>query len=96
MDEIIFEKEIPSVFQNLKIYGSVGEKNFFNIFSKSINFWSQFDLGSSEKDVLSAMNLFQNEYVSKEEKVYGLLIEYELRNCSEWEYFKKDVIKNKT
>ena len=96
MDEITFEKEIPSVFQNLKIYGSVGEKSFFKIFSKSINFWTQFDFVSSENEALSSLNLFQNEYISKEDKSYGILIEYELRNCSEWEYFKKDMIKNKT
>ena len=96
INQIAFDRNFTPAFENLKIYGEIREKGNLSIFSKRIQFWDQINLTFSDSKLKQNLNLIPNENIERETRSYEFLIEYEIDNCSKWEYFKNEIIQNQT
>ena len=89
--EVDFNKKT----KNLTIYGPIGEAKSLLITSEEIKFFEQ--IGENLVDNLMpkfGLNVYEN--IDFQAHYYGLKIEYELTNCSKWEYFKKQSVEEKS
>ena len=77
--------EIP-LFQNIKVVEEFGTKGYLYITSNQINFFGQLDHYTLNNNKIKNGFLFNMEYVNFQEKTYSLLFEFEILNCSKWQY----------
>ena len=77
--------EIP-FFQKIKIVMEVGTKGYLNFTSDQTKFFDQLDPYTLNSNKIKNGFLFNVEYVNFQEKIYSLLFEFQITNCTVWQY----------
>lgn len=81
--------------KNLTIYGPIGEKKCFLITSEEIKFFEQVGENLDDNHPTKIdLNVYEN--IDVKTQYYGLKLDYEITNCSKWEYFKNQSVEDKS
>ena len=77
--------EIP-LFQKIKIVEEFGTKGYLYITSDQTKFFDQLDYYTLNNNKIKNGFLFNVEYVNFQDKTYSLKFEFEILNCTKWQY----------